>query len=107
MFMSNILGLMAAVVWIALVLYVVVVLVRRSRGDNVKISLVIIAFLLLLAVFTSTLSAGLVVVDAGEVGVVFNSLTGTTVASLFPETIKSSNHDNWDGRMTVTFVKAR
>jgi len=84
MFMSNILGLMAAVVWIALVLYVVVVLVRRSRGDNVKISLVIIAFLLLLAVFTSTLSAGLVVVDAGEVGVVFNSLTGTKETPLYP-----------------------
>ena len=65
-------------------LYVVVVLVRRSRGDNVKISLVIVVFLLLLAVFSSTLSAGLVVVDAGEVGVVFNSFTGTKDSPLYP-----------------------
>jgi len=60
------------------------VLMRRSRGDNVKISIVIVVALLLLAAFSSTLSAGLVVVDAGEVGVVFNSFTGTKDTPLYP-----------------------
>ena len=84
MFIANMLGLVAALFWIVLVLYVVMVLVRRSRGENVKISVVVVVALLVLAAISSTLSVGLVVVDAGEVGVVFNSFTGTKDTPLYP-----------------------
>ena len=84
MFIASTLGFFAVLFWIVLGIYVVAVLLRRSRGDNVKISLVLVVVLLVLAVFSSTLSAGLVVVDAGEVGVVFNSFTGTKDTPLYP-----------------------
>lgn len=84
MFIANTLGFFAVLFWIVLGVYVVAILLRRSRGNNVKISLVLVAILLVLAVFSSTLSAGLVVVDAGQVGVVFNSFTGTKDTPLYP-----------------------
>jgi regulator of protease activity HflC (stomatin/prohibitin superfamily) len=84
MFIANMLGLLAALFWLLLVIYVVTVLMRRSRGENVKISIVVVVVLILLAAFSSTLSAGLVVIDAGEVGVVFNSFSGTKETPLYP-----------------------
>ena len=84
MFIANMLGLVAVLFWIVLIVYVATVLVRRSRGEKVKISVVVVVVLILLAVFSSTLSAGLVVIDAGEVGVVFNSFTGTKETPLYP-----------------------
>lgn len=44
---------------------------------------------------------------ANSGGALVNSLTGTTVESLFPESIRTSSHDDWDGKLTVTFVRVR
>lgn len=84
MVLANFLGVIATFLWIAVVAYIGVIVLRRSRGDSAKISLSLVVGLLVLAALASTLSAGLVVIDAGEVGVVFNSITGTKDTPLYP-----------------------
>ena len=84
MLFAQMLGFLAAVVWIALIGYVFYVLRSRSQRVGTKFSITALAALMVLAVLLSTLSAGLVVVDAGEVGVVFNSFTGTRPNPLYP-----------------------
>ncbi len=84
MVIASMLGLLAAVCWIGLVAYVATVLTKRSRHENAKFSITIIVALIVLATVFSTSGAGLVVIDAGEVGVVFNSFTGTRDTPLYP-----------------------
>ena len=50
---------------------------------------------------------GRIVSFSNSGGTLLNSLTGTSVQSVFPESVQSGDHDNWDGKSTVTFVRAR
>lgn len=84
MVIARMLGLFAVLFWIGLVVYVATVLTRRSRREDVKFSIVLIVALIVLATLFSSTTAGLVVIDAGEVGVIFNSFTGTRPVSLDP-----------------------
>jgi regulator of protease activity HflC (stomatin/prohibitin superfamily) len=84
MVIASVLGLFAALCWIGLVGYIATVLTRRSRHENAKFSISLIVGLIVLATLFSSTSSGLVVIDAGEVGVVFNSFTGTRDTPLDP-----------------------
>jgi regulator of protease activity HflC (stomatin/prohibitin superfamily) len=86
MIISRMLGGFAGLLWLVLIVYVVWVVAERARGGRRKISISVVLGILLLALASSTLSAGLVVIDAGEVGVVFNAFTGTREAPLYPGT---------------------
>jgi regulator of protease activity HflC (stomatin/prohibitin superfamily) len=84
MVIAQMLGFLAVLFWIGLVGYVAMVLTRRSRREDVKFSISLIVALIVLGTLASSASAGLVVIDAGEVGVIFNSFTGTRPDSLDP-----------------------
>ena len=81
---ASFLGALATLVWVAIVGYVIFVIVQRTRGKDIKVSLSLIAMLVVLALLFSTLSAGVVVIDAREVGVVFNDFYGLRQDSLGP-----------------------
>jgi prohibitin 2 len=86
MIISALFGGLASLVWLALIAYILIVVIDRARGGKRKISLSFSAAILILALALSTLSAGVVVIDAGEVGVVFNAFTGTREVPLDPGT---------------------
>jgi regulator of protease activity HflC (stomatin/prohibitin superfamily) len=78
---------LATLLWLALVGYVVYVVVARARGRrSTRISISIVLILLVAASAFSTLGAGVVVIDAGEVGVVFNPFVsgGVKQTPLYP-----------------------
>lgn len=78
---------LATLLWLVLAGYVVYVVVARARGrKSTRISLSVVLVLLVAASALSTLGAGVVVIDAGEVGVVFNPLVsgGIKETPLYP-----------------------
>jgi len=75
---------LAMLLWLGLLTYIGYILIQRGRGQRSKISISIALFILLAATVVSTLSASVVVIDAGEAGVVFNIFTGTQPGSLKP-----------------------
>jgi len=75
---------LATLCWLGLVAYVVWVLVERSRRRERKIRISVVVVILIGALLLSALSSSIVVVDAGEVGVVFNAFIGTKQAPLYP-----------------------
>lgn len=84
MIISGMLAALAGLLWLALIAYVAWVVFERARGGQRKISVSLALTILALALVSSTLGSGLVVVDAGEVGVVFNAFSGTREEPLYP-----------------------
>jgi regulator of protease activity HflC (stomatin/prohibitin superfamily) len=84
MIIAGLLGGLATLFWLSLVVYVVWVFVERSRRRERKLRVSVIALLLVGALLSSTLSSSIVVVDAGEVGVIFNAFIGTKQTPLYP-----------------------
>jgi len=84
MIIANLLGGLATLLWMALVGYVIFVFVARARGRERKIRLSVVGGILVAALVASTLASSIVVIDAGEVGVVFNVFTGTQETPLYP-----------------------
>lgn len=76
MVLASLLGVLSTLLWVALIGYVIFVFAQRSRGRPSKISVSIVAVLIVGALLFSILSAGIVVIDAREVGVVFNDIYG-------------------------------
>ena len=84
MIIANLLNGMATLLWLMLFAYVAYVLLQRARGYRTKISVTVVGIIALLAIVSTTLASSLVVIDAGEVGVVFNVFTGTRPTPLYP-----------------------
>lgn len=84
MIISSLLSGLAILLWLGLAAYIVYVMIGRARGRPKKISITATLVILLGALIASALSTSIVVIDAGEVGVVFNAFTGTQEASLYP-----------------------
>ncbi len=84
MVIATMLGGLATLFWLGLVAYVAYVLVQRSRGRPAKISITLVVLFLLAATVTSTMGAGVVVIQPGEVGVVFSAISGTRSTPLLP-----------------------
>jgi len=72
MIIAQLLTGLATLLWVALVGYIGYVVFQRARGHTTRLSVTIALIILLTAALFSTLGAGVVVIDAGEVGVVFN-----------------------------------
>jgi len=87
MIVASLLSGLALVLWLVLAGYIFYTIAQRSRGRPAKISVTFAVVILVLALLASTLSTSVVVVDAGEVGVVFNVFTGTQ-----DETLKMGLH---------------
>ncbi len=87
MVFASMFGGLAIVFWVALAGYVVWGVVKSTRRPLERkktLSIPVTAVLATLAVVASTLGASVIVIDAGEVGVVFNAFTGTQEAPLMP-----------------------
>jgi prohibitin 2 len=90
MVIARMFDMLALVLWGSIVAYGFWVFAQRSargrmpQGNPPKISLTLVVVLVVLALSASTLGASLMVVDAGEVGVVFNLFTGTQQTTLPP-----------------------
>lgn len=84
MIFASLLGVLSVVMWVSVIGYVVFVFAQRARGRPSKVSVSIAAVLALMALLFSTLSAGVVVIDAREVGVVFNDIYGLRPYALTP-----------------------
>ena len=90
MVFARMFDLLALLFWAAILVYVVWVFARRGAQGRApsaappKISVTIVVVLAVLALIASTLGASLVVIDAGEVGVVFNIISGTQKQTLAP-----------------------
>ena len=84
MFIASILSGLAVLLWLGLLAYVGFIVVQRSRGNKSRISVSVAVVILIAAAVVSTLSTSVVVIDAGEAGVVFNIFTGTRPGSLGP-----------------------
>jgi len=84
MIVASILRSVATLLWVALVGYVIYVGYQRGRGRPAKVSLSLSAGILAFALLVSTLSTSIIVIDAGEVGVVFNIFAGTQEEPLMP-----------------------
>ncbi len=87
MIVATLLGGLAAILWVALAGYLVWGVARsaqRPMGQKKTVSVPLAVVILLLAMTASTLSASVVIIDAGEVGVVFSAITGTQDVPLMP-----------------------
>jgi prohibitin 2 len=84
MFIASFLSGIAVLLWLGLLAYVGYIVIQRSRGQTSKISVTVAVFILIAAGVVSTLSTSVVIIDAGEAGVVFNVFTGTQPGSLGP-----------------------
>ncbi len=84
MIIATLLSGLATLCWLALVGYMVWVVVERSRRRDRKIRISVVAIILVLALLSSALASSIVVIDAGEVGVVFNAFSGTKDTPLYP-----------------------
>ncbi len=84
---ASVLSGVAILFWLALggyLIWGVVRSVQQPLGKKKTISIPGALILLAIAVTCSTLGASIVVIDAGEVGVVFNSFSGTQPEPLMP-----------------------
>jgi len=84
MFIASFLSGVAVLLWLGLLVYIGYIVVQRSQGRRSKISIPVAVLLLIAAAVVSTLSTSLVIIDAGESGVVFNVFTGTQPGGLGP-----------------------
>jgi len=84
MVVASMLRWIATLLWLVFVGYLVSVVYQRSRGRQSKVSVSLAGTVLALALVASTLSTSIVVIDAGEVGVVFNVFSGTQEEPLMP-----------------------
>jgi len=84
MIIASFLSGIAVLLWLGLLAYIGYILVQRSRGRRSKISMSMAVLILIVAAVVSTLSTSVVVIDAGEAGVVFNIFAGTLPGSLGP-----------------------
>jgi len=84
MVVASMLRLVATLLWLVFIGYVLSVVYQRSRGRESKVSVSLAGAVLALALIASTLSTSIVVIDAGEVGVVFNVFSGTQEEPLMP-----------------------
>jgi len=90
MVFSRMLDVLALALWALIAVYVFWVFAQRGvrgrapQGNSPKVSIALVAVLVVLAVAASTLGSSLVVVDAGQVGVVFNLFSGTQQSTLPP-----------------------
>ncbi len=84
MVVASMLRFASTLLWVTLIGYVFYIAYQRGRGQTSKISLTLSGALLALALVSSTLSTSIIVVDAGEVGVIFNIFSGTQEEPLMP-----------------------
>jgi len=84
MYVASFLSGIAVLLWLGLLAYIGYIVVQRSRGQRSRISISLAVVILIAAAVVSTLSTSVVVIDAGEAGVVFNVFTGTRPGSLGP-----------------------
>ena len=87
MVFASFLGGLAILFWLALAGYIAWGIIRSTQqpmGKKRTISIPIALLLLALAVTASTLGASIVVIDAGEAGVVVSAFTGTLDTPLMP-----------------------
>ncbi len=84
MFIASFLSVIAVLLWLALLAYVGFILMQRSRGQRSRISISVAIVILIAAAVVSTLSTSVVLIDAGEAGVVFHVFSGTRRGSLGP-----------------------
>jgi len=84
MIIASVLRLVSTLLWAVLFGYVIYTIYQRGHGHASKISLTLSGVVLALAILSSTLSASVVVIDASEVGVVFNIFSGTQEEPLMP-----------------------
>ena len=90
MVFARMFDILALLFWAGIFAYVLWVFARRGAQGRApsaappKISITIVVVLAVLALTASTLGASLVVIDAGEVGVVFNIFSGTLEQTLAP-----------------------
>jgi prohibitin 2 len=84
MFIASFLSVIAVLLWLGVLAYVGYILMQRSRGQRSRISISVAVVILIAAAVVSTLSTSVVVIDAGEAGVVFNAITGTRPGGLGP-----------------------
>ncbi len=84
MVVASMLRFASTLLWVTLIGYVFYIAYQRGRGQTSKISLTLSGTLLALALVSSTLSTSIIVIDAGEVGVIFNIFSGTQDEPLMP-----------------------
>jgi len=84
MIVARLLSLLGFVFFLVLAGYILYTLSERRRNPRVRFRLSIILALLVLALFSNAIGASVVVIDAGEVGVVFNAITGLQNTPLMP-----------------------
>ncbi|MCR4408459.1 MAG: SPFH domain-containing protein [Anaerolineae bacterium] len=84
MIIATMLSGLATLFWLSLIGYVAWVFVERSRHRDRKLRISVIVGILVLALLSSALASSIVVIDAGEVGVVFNAFIGTKETPLYP-----------------------
>jgi prohibitin 2 len=90
MVIARMFDLLALAFWGGIVAYLFWVFAQRNargripQGSPPKVSVSLVVVLVVLALSASTLGASLMVVDAGEVGVVFNLFAGTQQTTLPP-----------------------
>jgi regulator of protease activity HflC (stomatin/prohibitin superfamily) len=90
MVIARMFDMLALAFWGGIAAYIFWVFTQRNARGRMpqesppKISVSLIVILVLLALSASTLGASLVIIDAGEVGVVFNIFVGTQSATLPP-----------------------
>jgi regulator of protease activity HflC (stomatin/prohibitin superfamily) len=75
---------LSILVWVGLFIYLFYVIGQRTRGRPARFSVTTIVAFVLAAVVLGTLGGSVVIVDAGEVGVVFNVFGGTQKEPLNP-----------------------
>ena len=82
---ATFLGGIAILLWLGFAGYVIYGLIQGTvKGKTKAISVSTVVVLLVLALLATTLSSSIVVVGAGEVGVVFNAFSGTKETPLYP-----------------------
>ena len=87
MVFASMLGVLAILFWVVLAGYLawgVTRSVQQPLGKRKTISIPLALLLLAVAVTSSTVGASIVVIDAGQVGVVFSAFTGTQETPLMP-----------------------
>jgi regulator of protease activity HflC (stomatin/prohibitin superfamily) len=84
MAVSTFSSVVATLFWVAAIVYVVWTVSQRARGKKAQISITIVIALVIGALLTSTLAAGVVIIDAREVGVVFNDFRGLRANPIYP-----------------------
>jgi regulator of protease activity HflC (stomatin/prohibitin superfamily) len=85
MIFTQVLSTLGWIVILGLLLYAASVVIGRNRGTSeARLSMPVVVTWLLVGIVLITLSFSLVVINAGEVGVVFNAINGTREEPLNP-----------------------